>query len=110
MPHYLLTVESVRGAGSNVGVLPAVSIASLIGREPDLIVPMPGDALELRLPSGTIRHASVASFGVESFLQDGALYTASDPSDPAFTLYLAGDLAGSLGPDDIPPGTEIWLP
>lgn len=86
-------------------VLPRLLLKSLAQREPDLMTPMPGARLELRMPDGSVRHAALASFGVEAWEQDGGLVTSSDPSNPELTLNIAGDLQ----PQDVPVGTEIWL-
>lgn len=105
MPSHLLTVQSVHQDGSGLRVLPPVRIRSLIEREPGMAMPMPGDAVQLRLPDGQIRPATVASFGVESWMHDGELRTSSDPADPVCTLSLAAD----TDPGDLPAGTQIWV-
>jgi hypothetical protein len=101
---YLLTVQSTQAIGDELKVLPKVPIGTLVAREPDLKALMPGDPLELRLPSGDIRAAAVASFGVETWERDGNLYFVGDPDNPELTLVIAG----GLQPDDVPAGTEIW--
>jgi hypothetical protein len=105
MATYLLTVESVQAHGELLQVLPKVPIGSIATREPNLIMPMRGDSLELRLPDGTVQSATVHMFGVEAWERDGRLYTTSAPDNPELTLTIAG----GLKPEDVPEGTEIWL-
>jgi hypothetical protein len=104
MSFYLLTAESSRRFGSEVQVMPTIRLKDLIEQAPDLMAPMPGDALELRLPDGEILIAAVARFGIEAWELDGKLQTYSDPSDPVLTLSIA-----DLGSDRVPVGTEVWL-
>jgi hypothetical protein len=106
MPAYLLTVESAQRVGELVRVLPAVPIRLLIDQQPGMLMPMPGDPLELRLPDGRTRSVPLGVFGVETWTgDDGALYTTSDPADPVLTLRIDGDVQ----PDEVPAGTEVWL-
>jgi hypothetical protein len=105
MACHLLTVESVQSRGTGLRIMPPVRMRGLIERAPGMAMPMPGDPVELRLPGGQTRHATVASFGVESWLRDGELVTTADPADPACTLSLAGD----IGAADLPAGTEVWI-
>lgn len=102
---YLFTVESSYQFGTQLQVLPRVPLSSLVERAKDLIGPQPGEELELRLPDGSVRQATIGSFGIEGWRRGGGIYTASDPSDPVFTLNIAGDLL----PGDVPAGTQIWL-
>lgn len=104
MSRYLLTVEGSERFGSELRVRPLVRVKELIEREPDLMIPMPGDALQLRLPDGRRVRATVARFGVEAFLRDGSLYTEGDPTDPVLTLTIV-----DLESDALPGATEIWL-
>jgi hypothetical protein len=106
MPAYLLTVESAERLGELVRVLPAVPIRRLIEQQPGMLMPMPGDPLELRLPGGETRSVPLGVFGVETRESgDGALYTTSDPADPVLTLRIGGEVR----PDEVPAGTEVWL-
>ncbi|GHP00374.1 hypothetical protein KSF_104210 [Reticulibacter mediterranei] len=124
MRFHLLTVESSQHFGDQLHVLPRVPISGLIERKPNMLMPMPGEGLELSLPDGRILHATIASFGVEGWasldqlyaaeggsgkevwkVEGNDFYTTSDPSNPVLTLTIAGDLR----PEDVPPGTEIWL-
>lgn len=104
MRFYLLTVERCFSSfGTHVQVQPPVPIRNLA---PNMIVPMAGDDLELCLPDGRVIHAPIGHFGIEVWRgEDGHFYTASNPSDPVLTLTIAG----GLRPEDVPPGTEIWL-
>ncbi len=100
---YLLTVESSSQIGNSVRVLPPVPIKRL---PPDMFVPMAGEKLELHLPDGRVQPASIGGFGVELRRdEEGNFWTTSDPANPVLTLTIAGD----LHPEDVPPGTEIWL-
>jgi hypothetical protein len=105
MACYLLTVESAQARGDTLKVLPRVPINAMIAREPDLMTPMPGAPLQLRLPDGGVRVAAIKTFGVEAWERDGSLFTTSPPDNPELTLVIAG----GLRPADVPAGTEIWL-
>jgi len=103
---YLLTVERAERVGGLLRVLPQVPIRELIEREPGIIMPLPGEPLELRLPDGHVRSAPLGVFGVETVEgEDGDFHTVSDPADPVLTLRIGGDLQ----PADLPAGTEVWL-
>jgi hypothetical protein len=102
---YLLTVESSYQFGALVQVLPRVRLAELAERGRDLLAPQQGDPVELALPGGGTRMATIGSFGIEAWRQDGRILTSSDPADPVLTL----NLEGTVRPADVPPGTEIWL-
>lgn len=107
MQFYLLTVESSSQSGAQVQVLPRVPLQDLIKRSPaGMLMPVNGDKLELRLPNGDVRPAVIESFGVELWRgEDDRFYATSNPSDPVLTLTIAG----GLRPEDVPPGTKIWL-
>jgi len=105
MASFLVIVESTQRMGELLRVLPRVRISELLAREPDLMTPLPGDKLWLRLPDGGTRTAVLGLFGIEAWAGDGGLLTSSDPQDPVLTLSIAGDLQ----PDDVPPGTQVWL-
>ena len=103
MQVYLLTVEGI--AESYEGkfrLTPRVLLQSLAR---NIIMPMPGDPLELRLPHGRLLQASVAGFGIDAWRDaEGNLLIDTDPANPELSLTITGvELA------DILPGTEIWL-
>ncbi len=105
MSTYLVTVERAQRMGSVLQVLPRIRLAELATREPDLMMPMPGDGLWLRFPDGSSRTALVGLFGIEAWQGPGGLVTSSDPRDPEVTLSIAGDLQ----PAEVPSGTQVWL-
>jgi len=105
MQLYLFTVESAYPFGAQLQVLPRVPLSGLVERAPNLLGPQPGDGLELRLPDGQLKHATIGSFGIEAWHRDGGFVTTSNPVDPVFTLNIAGDMQSA----DVPAGTEIWL-
>jgi hypothetical protein len=102
---YLLTVENSYQFGAQLQILPRVPLSSLVERAKDLLGPQPGEGLELRLPDGSVRQATIGSFGIEGWRRGDGIYTANDPSDPVFTLNIAGDLQ----PNNVPAGTQVWL-
>jgi hypothetical protein len=102
---FLVIVERAQRMGSLLQVLPRIPLKELIAREPGIMMPMPGDGLWLRFPDGSNRTAVLGLFGVEAWQTDGGLLTSSDPQDPVLTLSIAGDLR----PEDVPPGTQVWL-
>ncbi|MFI7212949.1 hypothetical protein ACIBP4_00095 [Micromonospora maritima] len=105
MPFHLMTVEKTHRFGPTMQLLPRIPVKDLLERAGNLVVPMAGDLLQLRLPDGRTVRASVYTFGIEMWEVDGSLLTNSDPADPELTLTVQGD---SL-PDEIPMGTEVWL-
>jgi hypothetical protein len=107
MRFYLLTVEEARKSGETWRIMPDVPLRTLIERGPKLMMPMMGEELELLLPDGQIMTTRIASFGVGVWADgEGNFYTDRDPSDPALTLALTCD----SHVDEIPVGTEVWLP
>ncbi|HEV2633795.1 MAG TPA: hypothetical protein VGX23_01540 [Actinocrinis sp.] len=106
MPYRLLNVEDAVRTSNGLKVEPGVRLRALLGRIPDEDVPVPGDLLEIRFPDGGEDRAQVAAFGWEGFdAGGGKLYLNTDPSDPRFSLTIAGDLQ----PTAVPRGSEIWL-
>lgn len=104
MYYHLLPLEQAEQLGDtdNWRIQPLIPLKDLAK---DMMVPMAGEPLELRLPDGRVVRAQVASFGVEAWRDSsGNLYISTDPSDPSLTLVIA------LGEDltDVPPGTEVW--
>jgi hypothetical protein len=107
MRFYLLTVAEARKSGEPWRIMPDVPLRALIKRGPKLMMPMMGEELELLLPDGQVMSARIASFGVGVWADgEGNFYTDRDPSDPALTLTLTCD----SHVDEIPVGTEVWLP
>ena len=101
MPFRLMTIEETRRFGPTVQLLPRILVKDLLGRARNLVVPMAGDPLQLRLPDGRTVGTSVYTFGIEMWQVDRTLLTNSDPVDPELTLTVQGD---SL-PDEVPAGT-----
>lgn len=103
MQVYLLTVEGI--ADSYEGkfrLTPRVPLRSLAG---NIIMPMPDDPLELRLPNGHTLQARVASFGIDAWRDaEGNFLINTDPANPELSLTVTG-----VELPDILPGTEIWL-
>jgi hypothetical protein len=105
MPFHLMTVEETHRFGPTLQVLPRIPVKELRERAGNLVVPMAGDPLELRLPEGPMAHASVYTFGIEMWEVDGRLLTNSNPADPELTLTIQGTTL----PEELPLGTEVWL-
>lgn len=105
MSYHLVTVESIEQTAHGLRVVPRIPVQRLASDRPDSTVPMSGDPLELRLPDGTVRPASVALFGIDAWSDGDAYYIDTDPDDPELSLTIA-----LPAPDDLPAGTEVWLP
>jgi hypothetical protein len=106
MRFHLVTATGAQRLGNAWKIEPTISLQSLIERGPGMMMPMPGEQLDLHLPDGSRTTACISSFGVEAWKDaEGNLYTASDPSSPSLTLIITGD--PSLA--DVPAGTDIWL-
>ncbi|GCE09152.1 hypothetical protein [Dictyobacter aurantiacus] len=103
MQVYLLTVEGI--ADANEGrfrLTPRVLLRNLPNT---IIIPMPEDPLELRLPDERLLQARVASFGIDAWRDaEGNLLIDTDPANPELSLTITG-----IEWSDILPGTEIWL-
>jgi hypothetical protein len=107
MRFHLVTVDSAQPFGATWLIVPSVPLRTLLERGLTVMMPMPGEEIELRLPDGQIVTAHIASFGIDAWQDsEGNLYTNSDPSDPSLTLTIR------CGPNlaEVPTGTEIWLP
>jgi hypothetical protein len=105
MAYHLLTVDHSHVIGNGVQIAPVVRLKRLVDDGPREIHPMKGDLVELRLPDGQTRQATIISLGLDGWKKDGRFYTASNPKDPELTLSLR-----DLSPADPPAGTEVWLP
>jgi hypothetical protein len=105
---HLLTVESTERFGDHTcTIAPKVRLRDFGQDVPNLMMPNPGDEVELRLPDGSVKKARISSFGLEVWKDsEGNFYTDMDPSDPYLTLTSTSD--SDIG--EVPPGTEIWLP
>lgn len=104
MRFLLLTIEGMTDDGDSWTVAPTVPF----GRLPaDAMMPMHGDAVELRLPDGRTLAAQVMSLGVSVSSDDEGNYysDSADLTELGMTLSLMGDSA--IG--QAPPGTEVWL-
>jgi hypothetical protein len=105
LAYHLLTVDHSHVIGGGVQVAPVVRLQRLVEDGPEETHPMTGDLVELRLPDGQTRQAAIIGLGLDGWKKDGHFYTASNPQDPELTLTLQ-----DLTPDDLPAGTEVWLP
>jgi hypothetical protein len=106
MRFHLVTVEGTQQQGQTWTVAPTIPLRGLIERGPNLMMPMAGEELELRLPDGHVVTGIIAGFGVDVWKDsEGKLWTNMDPSDPALTLTISCDTDVSA----VPPGTEVWL-
>lgn len=105
MPYRIVTVTASHRSGCGLQVEPAVSIKELAARVADTDVPVRGDTLLLLFPEGRHGRAILAEFGLEAWRDGGLWYSRSDPDDPRFTLVIGTE----RGPEDLPPGTGIWL-
>ena len=105
MAYHLLTVDHAHDIGGGVQVAPVVRLQRLVDDDPKATHPMSGDVVELRLPDGQTRQATIITLGLDGWMKDGHFYTASNPKDPELTLQLR-----DLSADTLPTGTEVWLP
>jgi hypothetical protein len=107
LQYHLMTAEGVERTGDAWKIKPPLLLRSLVERRSGIMMPMTGDAVELRLPDGQAISASIVSFGVEAWKDDdGNLYTRSDPANPSLTLTITCDSDLT----NLPSGTEVWLP
>lgn len=101
---HLVTVESVERFGEQWRIAPLIPLGSL---PKNIMMPMKGDEVELRLPDGGMKSGHIVGFGMGAWKgSDGKFYTNVDPYDPDLTLTITGDADLT----ELPPGTEIWLP
>jgi len=105
MAYHLLNVDHSHVIGDGVHVAPVVRLKRLVDDGPTEMHPMKGDLVELRLPNGQTRQATIIGLGLDGWMKDGYFNTASNPQDPELTLKLL-----DLTPADLPVGTEVWLP
>lgn len=106
MDYHLLTIEELQPLGNAWSVRPRVSLRRFVARGPKLMMPMPGEEVELRLPDGRVTTATIASFGVDVWTDgEGNMYTDSNPAAPMLTLTITGSEEVGAAPA----GTEVWL-
>lgn len=105
VPYRIVTVTGSHRTGFGLQVEPAVSIKALAGRVADTDVPVRGDTLLLLFPEGRHGRAILADFALEAWRDGDTYYSRSSPDDPEFVLVIGTE----RGPEDLPPGTEIWL-
>ncbi|MEU0602020.1 hypothetical protein ABZ484_27830 [Streptomyces sp. NPDC006393] len=105
MPYRIVTVTGSHRTGFGLQVEPAVSVKELAARVADTDVPVRGDTLLLLFPGGRHGRAILADFALEAWLDGDLYHCRSSPDDPEFTLVIGTQ----RGPEDLPPGTEIWL-
>ncbi|MDH6493941.1 putative nucleotidyltransferase [Streptomyces sp. SAI-149] len=105
MPYHIVTVTGSHRTGFGLQVEPAVPIKALAARVADTDVPVRGDTLLLLFPEGRRDRAILADFGLEAWREADTYYSRSSPDDPEFTLTIGTE----RGPENLPPGTEIWL-
>ena len=80
-----------------------------MGTHEELKQLMSNGPVELRLPDGTVRATRLVRFGASVFKgEDGSFYVPGEESGPRFTIVFT--LSHELRPEDVPPGTEIWVP
>jgi hypothetical protein len=102
MPALLYVVEYCWNGPLGLSLNPGIPMKDVSNR-PELKDMIQGMKLELRLPDGTRRQTTLATYGVSAYKQpDGSLLVDGDPS---IRLIIPGDIY----PAEIPAGTEIWL-
>ena len=106
MPYHLVTVDHVHPTGLGLPVAPAVPLWRLVAESARSAAPMRGTVWSCVCPMAESDTRRSGQFGIDGWQHDGQFYTASNPQDPEFTLAVAGDLHS----EDVPAGTEIWLP
>lgn len=106
MDVHLLTIEGLEPIGDAWTITPRVPLRSLVKRGPKMMMPMPGEKVELRLPDGRVMTAIIASFGIDVWKDsEGQIFTNADPAGPSLTLTITGH--PEIG--SAPAGTEVWL-
>jgi hypothetical protein len=105
MPTFLLTITAVEADSQGIRLSPGIRLSHTTDR-PAIRHMMQGAALELRRPDGSRQQTCLVTYGVSVLRgDDGAFYMHDDPTDPEIKITLPGDLS----PNEIPPGTEVWL-
>jgi hypothetical protein len=92
-------------SGFGLQVEPSVPIKALAARVADTNVPVRGDRLLLLFPGDRHGQAILADFALEAWREGDYYCCRSNPDDLEFTLAIGTE----RGPEDLPPGTEIWL-
>jgi hypothetical protein len=103
----LLTVESCAHVGDGLVLSPGVPMEAMSSHE-ELRQLMSDGPVELRLPDGSVRATRLVRFGASVFKgKDGSFYVPGDENGQTFTIVFT--LSPDLLPEDVPPGTEVWL-
>jgi hypothetical protein len=105
VPYHIVTVTGSHRSGFGLQVEPAVPIKALAARVADTDVPVRGDRLLLLFPGDRRGQAVLADFALEAWRVGDSYCTRSNPDDIEFTLIIGTE----RGPEDLPPGTQIWL-
>jgi hypothetical protein len=105
MESYVLTVERADPTEQGLRLSPGIRPSETRDR-PAIGKLIQGARLELRRPDGGWRVTELVTYGVSVWKgEDGSFYTTDDPGDPEIKHTLPEDLS----PEDVPPGTEVWL-
>jgi hypothetical protein len=105
MATYLLTIQQADHTDLGLRLSPGLRLSQPRDR-PAIGQMKQGAKLELRGPDGARRLTHLATYGVSVWKgEDGTFYTQENPSDPKIKLFLPEELT----PEDVPPGTEVWL-
>ncbi|MFI6494030.1 hypothetical protein [Streptomyces sp. NPDC050564] len=105
MPYHIATATGSHRSGFGLQVEPSVPIKALAARVADTNVPVRGDRLLLLFPGDRHGQAILADFALEAWREGDYYCCRSNPDDLEFTLVIGTE----RGPEDLPPGTEIWL-
>jgi hypothetical protein len=104
--YHLLTVDHCHETGFGIQFAPMVRYGRLIADFPaNARMLQDGDPVELRILGGQVAAAVVSNWGLEGYRDGDDVLLVCDPADPEFTLSVKGN-----GLDDVPVGTEVWLP
>jgi hypothetical protein len=101
----MLTVRGAATDGAGLRLSPGIRLSETKDR-PAISRMTQGARLELRRPDSSVQDAVLVTYGVSVWRQDdGTLVMYGDPSDPEIEITVSPGLT----PDDVPPGTEVWL-
>ncbi len=100
----MVTIQGLEASRLGWRAVPPVRLRDL-GYPDDCRITMPGDALLVRRPDGSVLAGTVGMWGVDAWRDaDGNLMITCDPDDPEVSVTIAG-----IDEADLLAGSEVWI-
>ena len=101
---HMVTIEGLEASTRGWRAVPPVPLRGL-GYPDGCRVTMPGDALRVLRPDGSVLAGTVGMWGVDAWRDEtGNLVMACDPADPEVSVTIA-----DIDAAELVPGSEVWV-